>query len=82
MNQTFCDEILRQSGSDPVVTLWKAFGLIMESKIIDGIRELNTIKDKVLHIYICTYVYIRCAYQSDLTLNADNGVNLDLFFPI
>ncbi|CAH3021819.1 unnamed protein product [Porites evermanni] len=44
--QNACLESLKKYGNDPVLIFWKAFGVLMEDRASEAIRELEVIKDK------------------------------------
>ncbi|KAK2562076.1 Tetratricopeptide repeat protein 21B [Acropora cervicornis] len=44
--QNACLESLKKYGNDPVLIFWKAFGVLMEDRPSEAIRELEGIKDK------------------------------------
>lgn len=44
--QNACLESLKKYGNDPVLIFWKAFGVLMEDRPSEAIRELEAIKDK------------------------------------
>ncbi|XP_020612885.1 tetratricopeptide repeat protein 21B-like [Orbicella faveolata] len=44
--QNACLESLKKYGNDPVLIFWKAFGVLMEDRASEAIRELEVIKEK------------------------------------
>ncbi|CAH3123731.1 unnamed protein product [Pocillopora meandrina] len=44
--QNSCLESLKKYGNDPVLIFWKAFGVLMEERASEAIRELEVIKEK------------------------------------
>ena len=39
--QTVCAEVLKKRANDPLVSLWKAFGMIKEGAAGEAVRELE-----------------------------------------
>lgn len=44
--QTALLDLLKRFGSDSVLLFWKGFGMILEDRLIEGIRELSMLQDR------------------------------------
>lgn len=58
-------ESLKKYGTDPVLVFWKAVGEILEDRLAEGMRSLQTIKDK-RDVILCSsmalvYAHKRCS---------------------
>ncbi|EFJ52945.1 hypothetical protein VOLCADRAFT_78980 [Volvox carteri f. nagariensis] len=52
--QTVCNEVLKKRPGDPVLTFWKAYGLLMEGNTADAMRDLGSIAGNVdLDLAVC-----------------------------
>jgi tetratricopeptide repeat protein 21B len=47
-------ECLKKYGSDPVLVFWKAVAMIMEDRLAEGMRELQTVRDKRDVVLCCS----------------------------
>jgi len=44
--QTVCNEVLKKRGNDPTLVFWRAYGLVMEGSVSEGIREYEALQNK------------------------------------
>ncbi|GLC77752.1 hypothetical protein PLESTB_000959000 [Pleodorina starrii] len=52
--QTVCNEVLKKRPGDPVLTFWRAYGLLMEGNTADAMRDLGSIADNQdLDLAVC-----------------------------
>ncbi|KXJ11499.1 tetratricopeptide repeat protein 21B [Exaiptasia diaphana] len=60
--QNTCLESLQKYGNDPVLIFWKAFGILMEDRASEAMRELELIKDKP-EVLLCTSMALIYAHK-------------------
>ncbi|GIL85609.1 hypothetical protein Vretimale_13293 [Volvox reticuliferus] len=52
--QTVCSEVLKKRPGDPVLTFWRAYGLLMEGNTADAMRDLGSIAGNLdLDLAVC-----------------------------
>ncbi|XP_062519917.1 tetratricopeptide repeat protein 21B-like isoform X2 [Corticium candelabrum] len=61
-------ECLTKYGTDPVLVFWKAVAMIMEDRIAEAMRELQTIRDK-RDVILCTSMALVYAHKQCATVD-------------
>ena len=64
-------ESLKKYGTDPVLVFWKAVGEIMEDRLAEGMRSLQTIKDK-RDVILCSSMALVYAHKRCSTIGKKN----------
>lgn len=68
--QTVVTELLKTYGSDPALLFWKAYGIIMEDRTSEGIRELESIADK-RDMVLCSSMLLIHAHKKCKTVDRE-----------
>eukprot|EP00731_Ephydatia_muelleri_P012930 Em0007g240a len=68
--QTVVTELLKTYGSDPALLFWKAYGIIMEDRTSEGIRELESISDK-RDMVLCSSMLLIHAHKKCKTVDRE-----------
>ncbi|XP_065838597.1 tetratricopeptide repeat protein 21B-like [Oscarella lobularis] len=69
-------ESLKKYGTDPVLVFWKAVGEIMEDRLAEGMRSLQTIKDK-RDVILCSSMALVYAHKRCSTIDKEAVQELD-----
>lgn len=74
--QNVCLDGLRKHGSDPVLIFWKAFGILMEDRVSEGIRELEAIQDKQ-EVILCSLMALIYAHKKAKMIDKESVQQLE-----
>ncbi|XP_070546763.1 tetratricopeptide repeat protein 21B-like [Ptychodera flava] len=74
--QNVASESLKKYGSDPVLLFFKAYSLILEDRIPEGMRELEAIKDKP-EVMLCSIMALMYAHKRCKTVDKEAVQELD-----
>ncbi|XP_077996608.1 tetratricopeptide repeat protein 21B-like [Glandiceps talaboti] len=69
-------ESLKKYGSDPVLLFFKAYSLVLEDRIPEGMRELEALKDKP-EVMLCTTMALMYAHKRCKTVDKEAIQELD-----
>uniref|UniRef100_A0A6I8PAD8 Tetratricopeptide repeat domain 21B n=1 Tax=Ornithorhynchus anatinus TaxID=9258 RepID=A0A6I8PAD8_ORNAN len=75
--QTVANEGLKRHGSDPIFMFYHAFGVLMEGRIQEAIRELEDIKNKQ-DISLCSLIALLYAHKRSADPDRDAILDLDI----
>ncbi|XP_033624164.1 tetratricopeptide repeat protein 21B-like isoform X1 [Asterias rubens] len=74
--QTVALEAIKKYGTDPVLLFFKAYGLILEDRLAEGMRELEGIKDKP-DLVLCTTMALMYSHKRCKTVDREAVQELD-----
>ncbi|XP_015214562.1 tetratricopeptide repeat protein 21B isoform X1 [Lepisosteus oculatus] len=74
--QNAANEALKKYSNDPVFTFFHAYGILMEGKIQEAIRELESIKDR-REVSLCTLMALTYAHKKSPLPDRDAIQELD-----
>ncbi|CAH1774388.1 unnamed protein product [Owenia fusiformis] len=74
--QTAAVEGLKKYGNDPVLKFFSAYGMVLEGRVQDGIRELDMLKEK-RDINLCSYMALMYAHKLSRTVDREAVSELD-----
>lgn len=70
-------ECLKKYGSDPVLVFWKAVAMIMEDRLAEGMRELQTVRDK-RDVVLCCSMALSHAHKQCGTVDREAVQELEM----
>ncbi|XP_038077972.1 tetratricopeptide repeat protein 21B-like isoform X2 [Patiria miniata] len=74
--QTVALEAIKKYGADPILQFFKTYGLILEDRIAEGMRELESIKDKP-DLILCTTMALMYSHKRCKTVDREAVQDLD-----
>eukprot|EP00057_Strongylocentrotus_purpuratus_P033961 XP_793431.3 PREDICTED: tetratricopeptide repeat protein 21B [Strongylocentrotus purpuratus] len=69
-------EAIKKYGSDPVLMFFKGYGLILEDRLSEGMRELESIRDKP-EVTLCTTMALMYAHKKSKNVDREAVQELD-----
>ncbi|XP_041120641.1 tetratricopeptide repeat protein 21B [Polyodon spathula] len=74
--QSAANEALKKNGNDPVFIFFRAYGILMEDRIQEAIRELEAVKGNQ-EVSLCTLMALTYAHKKSSTPDRDAIQELD-----
>ncbi|XP_071943351.1 tetratricopeptide repeat protein 21B-like [Antedon mediterranea] len=74
--QIVATEAIKKYGNDPLLVFYRAFSLVLEGRLSEGMRDLETLKDK-LDVNICSTMALMYAHKRMKTVDREAVQELD-----
>eukprot|EP00741_Cyanophora_paradoxa_P023819 tig00021623_g23008.t1 len=68
--QTVCSEVLKKRAGEPTLMFWRAYGMVMEGSVNEGIREYEQLLNRK-EIALAVYAGLAHAHQNSRTVDRE-----------